>query len=528
MDGWMNNCLTEHELCRRREASSTFRPNRLLQLSPSGTFRLVSGGECPAASKYAALSYCWGKQPAESLLMLTRTTAQYLQQENRVESLPKTFREAIEIVQRYQVDYLWVDRLCIYQDSVDDWQREAATMKDVYQHAHFSIAALGASDSDGGCFFERDPSRVAPTMVRVKTAEDEVEAAYVSELDRSISWYYAFASEPLVQRSWVVQERLLAPRTLYFGSRQVFWECREARCAETDQSRISIGGADEDQRAKSTHESPCLWKTLLDGPDVSTGEDKVEQLFLDWIALVAYYTDRELTVHTDKLVAISGLAKDMRAALNRLKPGKHHRYLAGLWEEQFPDGLMWCVAGPAQRRDTYRAPTWSWASLDGRLSMQPLPEMGRILFAAVLSATMTFQSEDDTGEVESAALTLRGPFAAAIIDVGGTVEISHFDNVKAILRFRGRDGDMQPEDQAMKGYSWYDGTFDSMEDVAEEVFVLWIKLSAPPRNLMEGLLLADAANGNFRRIGIASSHFGSREEAVSFIGQFEERKVVLV
>lgn len=178
----------------------------------------MSGAECPDELEYAALSYCWGRQAAETLLMLTRSTAYSLQQESQVDSLPKTFMEAMQIVLKLGIHYLWIDRLCILQDSMQDWQAEAATMTDVYKNAKITIAALGARDSDGGCFVMRDPARVAPTTARVKITEDSEEVILRSLHDKP--WFpdLMFRSEPLVQRGWVVQERVLAARTLYFGS----------------------------------------------------------------------------------------------------------------------------------------------------------------------------------------------------------------------------------------------------------------------------------------------------------------------
>lgn len=119
---------------------------------------MVCGGKCPDELEYAALSYCWGKRSAETPLMLTTSTAHSLQQNSQVVSLPKTFMEAMQIVLKLGIHYLWIDRLCMLQGSAEDWQTEAATMKDVYKNAKITIAALGARDSDGGCFFMRDPA----------------------------------------------------------------------------------------------------------------------------------------------------------------------------------------------------------------------------------------------------------------------------------------------------------------------------------------------------------------------------------
>lgn len=237
METWMSKCLDSHPQCNLPKTSTSYRPTRLLKLDNLHTFRLVLGTECPPDLQYVALSYCWGKKPVERLLRLLQSTVEDLSREQPVESLPKTFRDAISVAQHFGVDYIWIDRLCIFQDSPEDWQREASTMQDVYRNALFSISALGAKDDQDGCFFERDPIKAAPTIVRFKLTKDGEEKAFRFGLEKGWSWRLSFVTEPLAQRSWVVQERLLAPRTLHFGSKQVFWECREASCVSSFQIR---------------------------------------------------------------------------------------------------------------------------------------------------------------------------------------------------------------------------------------------------------------------------------------------------
>lgn len=53
------------------------------------------------------------------------------------------------------IPYLWVDALCIIQDSLEDREREAAKMQLVYQGAALTISALGAPDSKTGFIASR-------------------------------------------------------------------------------------------------------------------------------------------------------------------------------------------------------------------------------------------------------------------------------------------------------------------------------------------------------------------------------------
>jgi hypothetical protein len=84
-----------------------------------------------------------------------------------------------------------------------------------------------------------------------------------------------------------------------------------------------------------------------------------------WIGLIRQYSSATLTKAEDKLVAISGLAKEMQAILD-IGTDLKFTYLAGLWSPYLIQQLLWrrkehYLVRPSQ----YRAPSWSWASVDG-------------------------------------------------------------------------------------------------------------------------------------------------------------------
>lgn len=232
----MEICLRHHSLCTPKPRSKNYRPTRLLKINcPHGThsqdtasFQLISRGEDSDVFSYATLSYRWGDKPLDKALQLLKSTSAWLEKSNAVDHLPKTLKDAIYIAYRFGVRYMWIDRLRIYQDSPEDWRREAGTMQDVYRNSVFCVSALGANDDEGGCFFSRDPSLVAPSAVDIY---DNGETFRVELEDTA--WHAAFRHEPLIQRAWVLHERLMAPRTIYFGRKQVFWECAESHACET-------------------------------------------------------------------------------------------------------------------------------------------------------------------------------------------------------------------------------------------------------------------------------------------------------
>jgi hypothetical protein len=111
------------------------------------------------------LGHCGGqRQP----LQLTTLNFESFQSSISFDLLPRTFKHAITVARHLKVKYLWVDCLCIIQDSGLDWQSEVGLMEDVYSNSYLNIAASNASDSNGGLFVTRDPYITQPIVVDQK------------------------------------------------------------------------------------------------------------------------------------------------------------------------------------------------------------------------------------------------------------------------------------------------------------------------------------------------------------------------
>jgi len=134
-------------------------------------------------------------------------------------TLTKTFQDAIYITRRPGIRFLWIDSLCIIQDSVSDWVKESSTMGEVYANGIFNIAATAASDGRLGCLFDRNP-RLAQKC-RVRIGEETVE--FIDQW----YWYNNITNTPLNTRAWVLQEELLSPRILNWERQQLSWKCSE-------------------------------------------------------------------------------------------------------------------------------------------------------------------------------------------------------------------------------------------------------------------------------------------------------------
>ena len=342
---------------------SGFLPTRLLQLEGGGTFRLVDGTECAARAQYAALSYCWGPEPADTKFRLLQTNVDTLRDPMPIDRLPLTYQHAFAVVEKFGMTLLWIDRLCIVQDSAADWGHEAAQMDSVYKHCAFVISAHGAENDQKGLFFSRDPRQVILAKLHVGLLSRERRETLVLTNEKYKKWATDFQVSPSMDRGWVVQERLLAPRTIYYGRNQVFWECNARRCCEGRPGRAVLVG--DLSPSKSNPIAPPIWRPALKGAMRGLAKSPLAQLFMDWESTVEEYSACQLTFAKDKLVALEGLANDLRARVAVYGAGLD-TYLAGIWLESLPTGLMWTTE--AGLYESYVSPSWSWASIAGQVS----------------------------------------------------------------------------------------------------------------------------------------------------------------
>ncbi|KAF2738918.1 HET-domain-containing protein, partial [Polyplosphaeria fusca] len=148
---WLQTCIEKHEACRIRANTSTgFIPTRLLEVNDTGSsVRLVLRSNLPSKEQYITLSHCWGKA---KIIRLLESTLERFQKAIPFKRLPRNFQDAVKTTAMLGYRYIWIDSLCIIQDSSEDWKAEAAKMGAVYRHSVCTLAALGSSSSQGGCF----------------------------------------------------------------------------------------------------------------------------------------------------------------------------------------------------------------------------------------------------------------------------------------------------------------------------------------------------------------------------------------
>ena len=225
---WIHECDHDHAKfgCGKPPGvrDPPFLPTRVLDLgfglSSSCPIRL----HCTQKSdryEYVALSHCWGvPSEAEWKAVCThRGNVEARCQEVVFAHLPRTFQDAIAATRKLGKRYLWIDSLCIIQRDEEDWEKEAALMESVFSSAYCTISATSARSFHDG-FLHARPSR---DYMPVPNAPSAAGPLWLSEI---VDDFRADVEEsPVNRRGWVLQERVLSRRTLYFTSNQTYFEC---------------------------------------------------------------------------------------------------------------------------------------------------------------------------------------------------------------------------------------------------------------------------------------------------------------
>jgi hypothetical protein len=331
-------------------------PPRLLRIK-KGSVILLDTTTSKPSGKYATLSYCWGRNPKHLTLKANRLDR--FRQGIKVSELARTFRDGIAVAQTLGISLLWIDSLCILQSGPGaeaDWQNHLNEMSTIYSNCWLNISADHGDSAEDGCFAARDPDCIKPCMIELpegaalslsgaSPSDERVLTLYPDDF-----WVEMISNTPLFRRGWVHQERLLSPRILHFGAKQLSWECSQCRACETFPA-----GIPKDMGVKSV---PFSTDEMRD-PDIP--QTLEYQQWLLWAHIVQAYSSASVTQPQDKLAAIAGIAK-------RLCGVSKTGYIAGLLEYSLPWSLCWFGTSANRIMSPFRAPSWSWASCDGTVS----------------------------------------------------------------------------------------------------------------------------------------------------------------
>ncbi|KAF7560551.1 hypothetical protein G7046_g3595 [Stylonectria norvegica] len=386
----MHDCKDNHG---HDEPEKGHPPTRILRIEDDGqTVSLTDGKNIEGG--YAALSHCWG---GDTQFTLHTGSVTKLEQGLSITDLPKTFQDALWVANRLGISYLWIDSVCIFQDDPSDWTRESARMAQVYGNSVVTIAASRAANTSEG-FLEKRAQRnyvAVPFHHGLVSGEILIFPLHLTDAGDASS-YSRLEKEPLKDRGWALQERYLSSHTIHFESSQVCFECKAAFITE---DRCSTSALD------------LYWQYNLPSP-IYVEINWVEA----WEDVVELYSCRKLSLETDKLPAIAGIAEwfSKIAAAASVK----NRYLAGLWQSIIILDLCWSLDYDTGhgRVVQFRAPTWSWASTDGEVWFRRMSHS----LATFQNAHIDLDSrESPFGRISGGWILLRARKYAVLRNFGG-------------------------------------------------------------------------------------------------------------
>jgi hypothetical protein len=345
---WLRDCIENHPACKLSAERNELRkwPNRVIDIHDLQSPCLARITRQP----YVTLSYCWGESKQ---LQTKRSNLADHEKTIPVDKLPQTHRDAMAVAYALGFRYIWIDALCIIQDSEDDKHEEIDKMGSIYQGSSLTIDANCGSNADSGLFIHRDRLWYSPCKLKMAiTLRDKVihEQVYAYP-------YMEKKYGELYTRAWVLQEEILSERHLIFGKDMMSWCCTTSLASEACAASSEESGSDFAELRRWLF-APHL---INSAPDIATGR---RSLFDTWYAVVKNFSTRYLTYQSDTLPALEGIAQIM-------KDGHGYSYLYGLWEQDFQRGLCWKVCHRSQNvRDNpevlkdwaLTAPSWSWAS----------------------------------------------------------------------------------------------------------------------------------------------------------------------
>jgi Heterokaryon incompatibility protein (HET) len=518
---WLAECRNNHWECYSPQGSL---PKRVLDLGdPEKELRISLYITEREVLPYAALSYSWGEtdkttskridgydpltagpgdypyeilqrkplfRNAEGKMCFDRGTPQ--PPDNiPLEAFPKTQRDAIQVARALGFQYLWIDSLCILQGDTHDWIQQGAAMTEIYGGATLIISATSAECSVDGILNEMKNDKVPIGTWPGSDADDEVMEVFADSQMNTLDLEEKFLST----RGWVFQERLVSTATLHYTDEGMVWECVRGTQLSHGQnaSCASWKGAWRDLLKQATLSSSGAAKLRMLGKTPN-------EIWYDWISA---YSERLLFDVEDKFIAIAGVAKTFGRVFNLT-------YVAGLWLEHFVSGLLWRRHNRTRTLvrfpNKYIAPSWSWASVEGRLEYRNTklvdsPTKGpnlKVLNYSVFEETILKDNERSYSKLQpGATITVQGMVHKITLDLDyhPGVRQKPFQECGVSKGFMNKENVLctldEYSDQAPRHYS-----------------CCCLRVGSHDLNGREGdvfLLHRLEANGRYRRVGLAET-----------------------
>ncbi|KAI1449632.1 heterokaryon incompatibility protein-domain-containing protein [Annulohypoxylon stygium] len=307
----LDNCVDQHQSCPGPQVKAS--PLRLINVMDGGVIKLEEPGD--ENRIYTALSYCWGESRIDTT---RRINVKARMNPFPLNTLPPTLQDAILFTRHLQIQYIWIDAICIVQDCTTEWTEEAQKMMEYYAHARLTVVPIVSTSADCG-----------------------MSLGYNSKCRKfSGPWSASFGSDLILssvpptredsifdsrwnKRGWTYQERLNSSRILFVLRDKLVLACREG----------SFDTSTKWERSENT------WMDFLPTSNPITDRD-FRDLREDWFTIVQFYSMRTLTKPKDRWFAFIGIAKAFQDASRR-------RIVVGLWEHKIIEDIVSWAATPS-------------------------------------------------------------------------------------------------------------------------------------------------------------------------------------
>ena len=467
---WYNDCQNSHQCLPARDIS--FAPSRLMKLFDD-KWCVVPKAQYDRDQQleYGTVSHRWTQ---EMPLQLTASNYSDLQKPQSQSCLPENFFKAVEIARHLGIEFLWIDSLCIIQqgpEKTQDWKREGLLMQDIYRNSILNLV-IEPTIASPGSESQEDRGKLRPPetcqlrwkgrwwryLTRVGGFGGRT-LILPYEISVANLWDSSIYNSELSARGWIFQELILSPRILHVYSDQLFWECTRLKACEwfpvgdtsLDGGRVKASLqtllSDDGSAAREARELLNQLDWIYEGnPSLEERFRFMDQLrdanrikrawYEAWGQLVQNYTSCGTTYPEDKLTAFAGIAKLLSSTYSG-------DYFAGMFERSLPQGLLWFRDQGQSSLEVpkyYRAPTWSWASVDGKVSfnddfaikseadvleiadvsMKNVPEKGGFDIVTVEEVSTEPLDQGPFGPVSDGNLVLKGPLLLVEFPAGGS------------------------------------------------------------------------------------------------------------
>ncbi|KAL3301807.1 tol protein, partial [Colletotrichum asianum] len=395
IDGWLSSCIDSHTECQTLlDSGKSFSgPTRILEILEDQNAVVLR--ENVTKMRYACLSHCWGSP--EEVCQTRKENVQDHKDKMPFHALTVTFQDAVEICRLLDIRYIWIDSLCIIQDSPEDWGSEASRMADIYENAYITIAATKSAASSGGCYSETSDKYIARAIHGYKNAFSRFK---LPGLPTHWSHFGRQKELPLFNRGWIYQEMRLSHRVLHFCGQEVIWDCRSVTL------RRNESGSNE-------HRPPPP------PPPPSQGISSTVICHIEFLHKDQIYSG---ITDEDRMAALAGIVKRIQ---------NHHRmgkYLIGLWEESLIMDLCWARGRESSldSRRKLRYPSWSWASMHTQVMWGDDVDQAYVPLSTIEGINVVYDGPDNLGKASKSSMssiTIKAPILKCKVVYASDAEV---------------------------------------------------------------------------------------------------------